>query len=84
MLEYSEKVASVANVVHPSDRSANMERAMPTYMSLAAQYGLSDDMEIGGSDERQQTTEQEYQAYITAQPSPRNIDVLKFWEVGGT
>ena len=54
-------------------------------MDLAAEYGLGDDMTIGnlGDNRRQQTTEEEYQAYVTAPPSPREVNSLKFWEVGG-
>ena len=52
----------------------------PQYMSLAEQYGL-EDMDDGNPDENTQTVEQEYQAYVTALPSPKSVDILKFWEV---
>ena len=53
----------------------------PAYMTLAAQYGLTDDdMEIVNTTP-EQTVEQEFQAYVTALLSPNNIDILKFWEV---
>jgi len=55
----------------------------PKYMSLAAQYGLLDDMDIGDLGQSKQTIDQEYQAYVTAPCSPKNTDPLKFWEVGG-
>lgn len=85
MVEYHEKVASATQqAMPPSNANATIERAKPMYMSLAAQYGLSDEMEIGGSNTPQQTIEQEYQAYITAPLSLTTTDVLKFWEVGGT
>jgi hypothetical protein len=54
---------------------------IPRYMRLAEQYGLSD-MVVGESHRNEQTIVQEYQAYITAPPSPRDVDILKFWEVG--
>jgi hypothetical protein len=54
--------------------------AVPAYMSLAAQYGITD-MEIGNPGIPDQTVEQEYQAYITAPLSPNTMDILKFWEV---
>lgn len=57
---------------------------MPKYMTLAAQYGLDDDMDVGASgpgDTNKQTVEQEYQAYITAPLLPKNVNILKFWEV---
>lgn len=50
-------------------------------MELAARYGLQD-MEIGGSEGKEQTVEQEYRAYIALAPPPTVIDILKFWEVG--
>jgi hypothetical protein len=56
-------------------------REPPAYMSLAAQYGLSDDMDIGRPAGNEPTIEQEYQAYVTAPPSPKDVDLLKFWEV---
>lgn len=68
------------NPVYPGDFGD-----MPSYMSLAHQYGLDDDSEMtpGGSDNNKQTTEQEYQAYVTAPCSPGKFNVLNFWEVGG-
>lgn len=53
---------------------------LPTYMSLAAQYGLEDDMEIG-QDDNVQSVEQEFQAYVTGALSAKTIDILKYWEV---
>jgi hypothetical protein len=90
MLEYREKAATGADsdegspsepqgqAAHPGNRDS----IGPKYMALAAQYGLNDDMNIGDSSENEQTVEQEYQAYITAQCSLKSIDILKFWEVG--
>jgi aminopeptidase C len=52
-------------------------------MSLTQQYGIVDKMEIGESSQSVQTIEQEYQAYITAL-LVKNVNILKFWEVGGT
>jgi hypothetical protein len=56
---------------------------MPSYMSLAANYGLQKDMIIGNSDNSKQTVDQEYQAYVTAPCSPGSVDPLRYWEVGG-
>jgi hypothetical protein len=57
-------------------------REMPAYMSLAVQYGITDDdMDIGHFSAQEQTIEQEFQSYITAPLSPKNIDIIKFWEV---
>ena len=53
---------------------------MPAYMTLGAQYGIADEMDIAGNS-GQQTIEQEYQAYITAVTSPKTINILGFWEV---
>jgi hypothetical protein len=52
----------------------------PAYMGLAAQYGLSDDLEIG-SDPIQTTVEQEYQAYLRSPRTSKNINIIKYWEV---
>jgi hypothetical protein len=54
---------------------------MPRYMTLAAKYGLDNDMDIGNSGENEQTISQEYHAYVTAPCSPKNFNILKFWEV---
>ena len=53
---------------------------IPRYMRLAEQYGLSD-MVIGDSHQNEQTVVQEYQAYIMVPLSPRDVNILKFWEV---
>ena len=54
----------------------------PAYMTLDAQYRLTDDdLAIGGTTTQEQTVEQEFQAYVTAPLLPPNIDILKFWEV---
>jgi len=52
------------------------------YMSLAAQYGLLDNMDIGDLGQSEQTNNQEYQAYVMAPCLLKNTDPLKFWEVG--
>jgi len=54
----------------------------PKYMSLAAQYGLLDDMDIGDLGQSKQSINQKYQAYMMAPCLPKNTDPLKFWEVG--
>jgi hypothetical protein len=54
---------------------------LPAYMSLDAQYGLTDDdLAIGYTTTPEQTVEQELQAYITALLSQPTINILKFWE----
>jgi hypothetical protein len=53
---------------------------MPAYMTLGAQYGIADEMDITVNS-GQQTIEQEYQAYITAVTSPKTTNILGFWEV---
>jgi len=83
MQEYRERASSTADgvsVAGTSDLPGTED--VPQYMSLTEQYGLSDEMEIGGSNEIMQTIEQEYQAYTTA--SLQKVDILKFWEVGGS
>jgi hypothetical protein len=55
--------------------------AIPAYVSLAAQYGLSD-MDFESSEDIQgQTVEKKYQPYVTAAYSKPGTDMLKFWEV---
>lgn len=79
MQEYRENVTTAADTDLPTSSSEDTE---PAYMSLAQQYGLSDDMEIGVSGSQcQATIEQEYQSYITAPLSPKSMEILKFWEV---
>ena len=55
-----------------------------SHRSLAAQYGGKKRKKTGKkSSGNKQTVKQEYQAYVTAVLSPEEIDLLKFWEVGG-
>jgi hypothetical protein len=56
-----------------------VEDEEPAFMSLASQYKLSVDMEIGMV-LPEASIEQEYQAYITAPLSPKT-NILRFWEV---
>jgi hypothetical protein len=81
MQEYRDKTAgeSLQTDLDP----AGTTKDPPKYMALASQYGIADDMEIGGSSKTTKSIEQEYQAYITA-PLSKNVDILKFWEVGAT
>jgi hypothetical protein len=79
MQEYRQNVTTAAETDELASSSVDPG---PAYMSLAEQYGLSDDMEIGDPGSRcQATIEQEYQSYITAPLSPQSTDILKFWEV---
>jgi hypothetical protein len=74
-------------VFRPSGEEAIAAKAthstgdMPKYMSLAAHYGLLEDMDISNSSRQEQTLEQEYQAYITAPLAAKQINILHFWEV---
>jgi 2-hydroxychromene-2-carboxylate isomerase len=55
----------------------------PAFMSLAEQYGLTDE-DLGASepdDHSIQTVEQEYQAYITAPVCVKGTPIIKWWEV---
>jgi hypothetical protein len=82
MEEYREKAAEESS--QTDSDSAGTTKDTPMYMTLAHQYGIADEMEIGESSETTQSIEQEYQAYITSPLSPKNVDILKFWEVCGT
>jgi hypothetical protein len=85
MLEYREKAKqkalegqSAPTVAVPGVGTGKM----PSYISLAQQYGYNDDnMEFDGSSDAEQTLEQEYQAYVTAPLSTKYTDILKYWEV---
>ena len=81
MSEYRKKVAANQDEEPLFQQDPTYEA--PKYMSLAAQYGLLDDMDIGDLGQSEQTIDQEYQAYMTAPCSLKNTDPLKFWEVGG-
>jgi hypothetical protein len=82
MLKYREK-AHIPNEVSYFSETLPSAKDVPAYMSLAAQYGIDNDMDFGNSgQDEQQTIDQEYQAYVTASCSPKGTDILKFWEVG--
>ena len=81
MQEYHEK--TVGESLETVSDPAGTTKDPPMYMSLAHQYGIVDEMEIGGSNKTTQSIKQEFQAYITA-PLSKNVDILKFWEVSGT
>lgn len=55
----------------------------PAFMSLAKQYGLTDeDFDASEPDDHGvQTIEQEYQAYITAPICAKGTPIIKWWEV---
>ena len=55
----------------------------PAFMSLANQYGLTDeDFDASEPDDHgMQTIEQEYQAYITALICVKGTPIIKWWEV---
>ena len=83
MLKYREQVKERAGdtAILPATTSTTRPTAIPAYASLAEQYGL-EDMQFGpAEDDRGQTVEQEYQAYVTAALSKPGTDMLKFWEV---
>lgn len=79
MEEYRESEAETEHIEQPASENPQSLG----YMSLAAQYGLGDEMEIGGStsSRHQASVEEEYLSYIMANLSPASMDILKFWEV---
>lgn len=82
MLEYHERIEKEGPAQTPQADAADQGTGeAEKYMTIAAKYWI-DDMEISESGGIEQTVEQEYQVYITAPLSPRNIIILKFWEVG--
>ena len=84
MSEYREKATTNDEEPPIPDNRASSTDVREAYMNLAAQYGLEDDMTIGNpGGSRQQTTQEEYQAYVAAPCSPHDVAPLKFWEVSG-
>jgi hypothetical protein len=75
MLEYRE------NATTEEEQPKASSSAAPQFMSLAEQYGMGDEMEIGSSGTDEQTIEQEYDSYVTAALSAKTVDILKFWDV---
>jgi hypothetical protein len=83
MVKYRDRIQALAPVTEAASnlQSSGSGAKLPTFMSLAAKYGLDDDMNIGNSGTNEQTVEQEYQAYITSPLSASASDIIKFWEV---
>jgi len=79
--EKAEKATPNANDEEPPILAVSPK--VEAYMTLAAEYGLEDNMTIGDPGKYQQTLEEEYQAYVTAPSLPRGTDPLRFWEACG-
>jgi hypothetical protein len=86
MVEYREQAAAPEEDPSPRIQPGGTDTNLPSYMSLAAKYGLDDDdkMGIGNRRATEQTVKQEYQAYITSPLSPKSTDIVKFWEESNT
>ena len=54
---------------------------VPAYATLAADYGLPQDMYFATSNSFEQTVEEEYRSYVSGALSPQGTNILKFWEV---
>jgi hypothetical protein len=81
MLEYRERAGAEGQSASTTAAGPAVGTT-PGYMSLRQQYGYDDDdMDFGGSNDTEQTVEQEYQAYVTAPLSAKHTDILKYWEV---
>ena len=87
MLEYREKATTNDDDVEEPYISDNRAYSGDAYMQLAAEYGLDDDDDMvisnPGNNRHRQTVEEEYQAYVTAPCSSKDVTSLKFWEVSG-
>ena len=81
MREYRENNES-ENRLNPAPQgaSARATRKGDSLANLLTEFGL-EDMGISNLGQNEQTVNQEYQAYVTAQLS--ETDILRFWEVGG-
>jgi hypothetical protein len=82
MSEYHRKLTTDRDDVPPSRRKST--GVAPRYMELSSKYGLPSDLDIRNLGPKEQTVEQEYQAYVTSPCSEKTTDVLKFWEVSIT
>jgi hypothetical protein len=82
MAEYRERAKVRKGIALSSVPDPVRTRQLPTFYSLAEEYGLPDDMHFATpANVDEQTIEQEFQSYVTAQPSPLGTNILKFWEV---
>jgi hypothetical protein len=86
MQEYREKSATSddeeeVEQVHRANAMDHSHGDVPTYMLLAEQYRLEDDMDIKEIGGNVQSVELEYQSYIMGALSAKSVDILKFWEV---
>jgi hypothetical protein len=81
MSEYHVKASGEGNEESPPPK-ATTTGEIPACVELADSYGISNEMDIGNLNQKDQTVDEEYQAYVTAQCSLMGTDILKFWEVG--
>lgn len=67
----------------PLTRATGRPTILPSYFSLAAEYGLGDEdeMHFVDSSATTQTVQEEYQSYILGGLSDPTVDILAFWEV---
>jgi predicted xylose isomerase-like sugar epimerase len=79
MSEYRAKIGDDRDEGLPAQEAP--ASTIPAYLELAEAYGMPE-MDIGNVAQGQQTLDEEYQAYVTAQCSSKGTDILKFWEAG--
>lgn len=76
MVEYRQQEVDPEETVRKPDAAEP-----PAFMTLAAQYGIAAEMDISSDDFDQPTVEQEYQAYLRSPSTPKNLNLVKYWEV---
>jgi hypothetical protein len=88
MTEYRQEAAAKAAATARQGRTTttvtppSTSAEIPAFMGLAQRYGMAD-MRLGPDPVNHdvQSVEQEYQAYVSAAPSPVATNIIKFWEV---
>lgn len=85
MVEYRQYVSTEATAGSSSQQPHTAAAPEHPPAKLTDRYSWARAMRAGGSADtsncEMQTTEQEFQAYITAPLSKKNTDMIKFWEV---
>ena len=83
MYEYRKEAAPDDEELPPQSPARPARGHAQSYRSLAAEYGAKPRKRTGKKPSgNRQSVEEEYQAYVTANLSPEEVDNLKFWEVG--
>jgi hypothetical protein len=81
MKEYHARAAAQDPDPHPSSPQPQSDTGN-SWDQLAEQYGLDDMMELEDNvSQAEQTVDEEFSAYTSSPLSPRDTNIIKFWEV---